>query len=77
MVEVIKRNEGLFMPLLYFEVICAKCGEGLCKLTTVNETNGVQLEIKPCPECLKNAENTGFDKGFSKSCETTWEKTEE
>ena len=64
------------MPLLYFEVYCADCGEGLCKLTTVNEKSGVNLEIKPCPKCLKDAENGGFDKGFIKGCEGTREQAQ-
>jgi hypothetical protein len=68
---IVIKNSGrdYFMPLIYFEVICAKCGRGLCNLTTVDERSGVTLEIKPCPECLKNAESDGFDKGFSKGCE--------
>ncbi len=57
------------MPLLYFEVYCARCGKGLCKHTTVNERSGVNIEIQPCPECLKDAEKTGFDKGYLKACE--------
>ncbi len=52
------------MPLIYFEVFCANCGEGLCKLTTVNETNGLNIEIEPCPKCLQDAENKGFSKGL-------------
>jgi len=60
------------MPLLYFEVFCADCGKGLCKLTTVDERSGIKLEIKPCPECLKDAENDGFLKG----CEATREQAE-
>ena len=64
------------MPLLYFEVYCANCGEGLCKLTTVDETNGIKVEIKPCPACLKDAECEGFDKGFIKGCEVTREQAE-
>ncbi|MEN6461095.1 MAG: hypothetical protein ABFC94_06990 [Syntrophomonas sp.] len=59
------------MPLIYFEVLCAKCGNGLCNLTTVDERSGVKLEVKPCPECLKDAESDGFDKGFFKGCEVT------
>ncbi|MDD3364169.1 MAG: hypothetical protein PHZ03_04255 [Syntrophomonas sp.] len=65
------------MPLIYFEVYCANCGEGLCKLTTVDERSGIKLVIKPCPECLKDAEIDGFDKGFFKGCEVTREQAEE
>jgi len=65
------------MPLIYFEVYCANCGEGLCKLTTVDERSGIKLEINPCPECLKDAENIGFDKGFFKGREFTREQAEE
>ncbi len=65
------------MPLIYFEVYCANCGEGLCKLTTVDERSGIKLEIKPCPECLKYAESDGFDKGLFKGCEVTREQAEE
>lgn len=54
------------MPLIYFEVFCANCGEGLCKLTTVDEKNGVNIEIKPCPKCLQEAEKRGFDRGVIK-----------
>lgn len=62
------------MPLLYFEVYCANCGEGLCKLTTVDERSGVNLEIKPCPKCLEDAENKGFDKGFINGCKVIREE---
>jgi len=65
------------MPLIYFEVYCANCGKGLCNLTTVDETNGIKIVIKPCPECLKNAESDGFDKGISKGFEVTREQPEE
>lgn len=65
------------MPLLYFEVFCANCGNGLCKLTTVDERSGVKLEITPCPECLKNAESNGFNQGLSQCCEATQLQTEE
>ncbi len=65
------------MPLIYFEVYCAKCGKGLCNLTTVDERSGINIEIKPCPECLKGAESNGFDKGFIKGCEFTGEQTVE
>ena len=64
------------MPLIYFEVYCANCGEGLCKLTTVDERSGINLEIKPCPECLKVAESEGFNIGFLKGCEVTREQAE-
>lgn len=64
------------MPLIYFEVYCANCGKGLCNLTTVDERNGIIIEIKPCPECLKNAEVDGFEKGFVKGCEIIGEKAE-
>lgn len=57
------------MPLLYFEVYCADCGQGLCKLTTVNEKNGVSLEIKPCPECMQKAKRDGYNEGSSQGCE--------
>jgi hypothetical protein len=49
------------VPLLYFEVYCAACGNGLCNLTTVDERNGIKVEVKPCPECLKSARSQGFD----------------
>jgi hypothetical protein len=62
--EISPGKEGLIMPLIYFEVYCANCGKGLCNRTTVDERNGVKLEIKPCPECLKNAETAGFNKGI-------------
>lgn len=52
------------MPLLYFEVYCARCGKGLCNLTSVDESKGIKVEVKPCPECMKHAESDGFDKGF-------------
>jgi hypothetical protein len=65
------------MPLIYFEVLCAKCGKGLCNLTTVDERNGVKLEVKPCPECLKNAESDGFDKGFFEGREVGKAQAEE
>ena len=65
------------MPLLYFEVFCADCGKGLCKLTTVDERSGIKLEIKPCPACLKDAENSGFNKGILNSCKAITEKAEE
>jgi hypothetical protein len=65
------------MPLIYFEVYCANCGEGLCKLTTVDERSGIKLEINPCPKCLNNAESNGFDKGFIKGCEFTKEQAEQ
>lgn len=65
------------MPLLYFEVFCAKCGKGLCKLTTVDERSGIKLEIEPCPECLKDAESDGFDKGFFKGLESAMKQAEE
>jgi len=65
------------MPLIYFEVYCANCGEGLCKLTTVDERSGIKLEIKPCPECLKNSESDGFDKGFLKGSEVITEQAKE
>lgn len=63
------------MPLIYFEVYCAKCGKGLCNLTTVDESNGIKLEVKPCPECLRGAASEGFDKGFIKGGEV-WKQTE-
>lgn len=58
------------MPLIYFEVFCATCGKGLCKLTTVDERSGVNLHVEPCPSCLKAAANHAFDKGFIKGCES-------
>lgn len=64
------------MPLLYFEVFCANCGNGLCKLTSVDETSGIKLEIRPCPKCLKDAENDGFERGILKGCEVTREQVE-
>ena len=68
---------GIKMPLLYFEVYCADCGEGLCKLTTVDERSGIRLEIKPCPVCLTKAECDGFKKGFSKGCEVAEEQAKQ
>lgn len=65
------------MPLIYFEVYCADCGEGLCKFTTVDERCGVKLEVKPCPKCLKEAEIKGLDKGFARSSTGAGKKTEE
>lgn len=64
------------MPLIYFEVFCAKCGNGLCKLTTVDERSGIKLEVQPCPECLKEAENAGLDKGLLRAFENTREYVE-
>lgn len=64
------------MPLIYFEVYCAKCGRGLCPLTTVDERSGVKVEVMPCPECLKAAENDGFDKGLFSANEFAWEYAE-
>lgn len=63
------------MPLIYFEVFCAICGEGLCKLTTVDEKNGLNLEVQPCPKCLQIAENNGFNRGFAKGCEASCSET--
>jgi hypothetical protein len=65
------------MPLIYFEVYCAKCGKGLCNLTTVDERSGVKIEVKPCPDCLKGAESDGFNKGFWEGCEVTRVQIEE
>lgn len=65
------------MPLLYFEVYCAKCGKGLCKHTIVNEKSGVNIEIQPCPECLKDAEKAGFNKGFSTGSELSGKPAKE
>lgn len=65
------------MPLIYFEVYCANCGGGLCKHTTVDEKSGVKLEIEPCPECLKTAENDGFNKGLLIGSEPNRDQVEE
>ncbi|HWR62321.1 MAG TPA: hypothetical protein VN580_11955 [Clostridia bacterium] len=64
------------MPLIYFEVFCAKCGKGLCKLTTVDERSGLKVEVQPCPKCLKDAEDEGFDKGFLSAYQDTREYAE-
>ena len=76
-IDISYRKEGLKMPLIYFEVYCANCGGGLCKLTTVDERSGIKLEIKPCPKCLKDAESDGFDKGILKGREVSREQPEE
>jgi hypothetical protein len=65
------------MPLIYFEVLCAKCGKGLCKLTTVDQRSGINIEIKPCPECLKVAENDGYNRGFIQGCEVSSKPAQE
>jgi hypothetical protein len=64
------------MPLIYFEVYCSNCGTGLCKITTVDQRSGINIEIKPCPKCLKDAESEGFDKGFIKGCAVTREQAQ-
>lgn len=64
------------MPLIYFEVFCARCGMGLCGLTTVDERNGLKVEVQPCPQCLKDAESKGFDKGFLRAGENARELSE-
>ncbi len=65
------------MPLIYFEVFCAKCGRGLCPLTTVDESNGVNVVIEPCPRCLREAEKDGYDKGLLNACAVAAEQAEE
>lgn len=60
------------MPKLeaYFEVVCGRCGQGLCNKTRVSYTHKVPLvEVEPCQNCIdvKAAveEAKGYRQGYN------------
>jgi hypothetical protein len=59
-------KKGAHMPSLEFTVYC-KCGYGLCRKT---EVDGAILTIEPCPSCLSEAEEKGYDRGFEEGRES-------
>ena len=54
------------MPELSFEVYCAKCGAGLCGVTTVS---GFDVSVEPCANCLEIERETGYDDGYNNGYE--------
>jgi hypothetical protein len=51
------------MPVMevHFEVYCT-CGAGLCS----NSEGGYErVTVKPCPNCLENAKDAGYNEGYA------------
>jgi len=50
-----------------YECWCEKCGEGLCRVTTVREekyeSGKLNIYVEPCPKCLELANDEGFARG--------------
>jgi hypothetical protein len=42
-------------------VYCNECGTGLCGYTTVK---GHKIYIDPCPNCLNERQELGYNQGF-------------
>lgn len=57
------------MPEINVEVeIYCSCGEGLCNQSIGGNKRGVpNITVEPCPKCLGNAEDDGWDKGHSEA----------
>ena len=44
-----------------FEVVCAKCGNGLCRQSDASSHKGQNsVTVEPCEKCLDES----YDKGF-------------
>lgn len=43
-----------------FEVFCANCGKGLCNKSDASSwRRGFRVDVEPCPDCIKDAEDRG------------------
>lgn len=45
-----------------FEVWCENCGKGICHLVT---TKGQKVYVEPCPTCLEEKRQGGYDDGYA------------
>ena len=54
------------MPEFVFSVYCSQCGRGLCNYTKVSN---LDVNVDPCPDCLKDARSEGYDNGLRKGLE--------
>ena len=45
------------------EIYCATCGKGLCDVSLVRRSRNA-IDVEACPECLNNARDNGYIKGF-------------
>jgi len=55
-----------------FEVFCAICGAGLCSLSktgTTSRRNMPYVEVEPCPKCLDNEKDRGYEDGYNSGYE--------
>jgi hypothetical protein len=56
------------MSSIDFDVYCSSCGTNLS--ADVNITGGrsgdVMVNVEPCPSCLKDSKQEGFDEGYEK-----------
>jgi len=51
---------------LDFEVFCAKCGYGLCHLSTTRKSRRrgePQVEVGLCPRCIEDIKEEAFEAG--------------
>ena len=72
--EVINVPE--FIVEIEFEVLCARCGNGLCRNTSTREGYRGRLiaEVEPCENCLADARSEGYDEGFENGKEAGADK---
>lgn len=51
-----------------FEVLCAKCGAGLCPGSGLDDKdlNAARLDVQPCTHCLSLAKDEAYDEAWDK-----------
>ena len=53
--------------VLEFEVLCEKCGAGLCNKSSTRDSlrrSMPQVTVEPCSKCLDNADDAGYNRGY-------------
>jgi hypothetical protein len=66
------------MPAIEFEVVCSKCGKGLCGTVKVEHSRWTTtISLPPCEKCIENAyddgHSDGYDEGLSEGYEAVLE----
>ena len=59
------RDRRVIMPAftVEFEVVCAKCGNGLCRQSYAEDKRGFVVNVEPCDKCLRQSYDDGFNDG--------------
>lgn len=46
------------------ELYCGQCGAAICHLGSGRRNSNI-IDVDPCDNCLKDAEQQGYDQGYS------------